>query len=193
MRLLDDLANSFCKTTSDGRRLYYPWGWGKGYIVSPEDKFTALRGKVKRCLAVMFLLCFLGGVGSEIVVTWLADTMALPIPLTANTRFALRLIVFALLAMAPYFLWLHALRRHLPRAEERRTFSEALAIWTGKTSLRSLWILQFCSVAGLAFGIYSFVVKPADWLPGIAVIGVCSFVSIITSRRIFSKRRQGTW
>jgi hypothetical protein len=141
MGYFDGLTSGSFKTTPDGRRLFYPWGYlGRGYVLPSDDTADRLRRQLKTYYIVM-LVAIVGASGFR------AFTSA----------------VVAGVCIVFYAIWASRQVAGLQPAGEAMSFRESSAAQARTFGARTLWLLEISSLLFVAAGIFMYLTDPAKW------------------------------
>ena len=174
MGFLDDLVNKAFQPDQDGRRLYYPWPLGQGYIMQSEAEFQRLRKNLKIFWALNFLY-FLGLVALIPVISRQGDLKA-----------GILVIYFFM----PSEIWLYYQCRHLKRADEGLTFHERIAKRAARLPFEMLLIYEMVSLGFVVAGIFIIWADWRHWLYSLAsmiTIGFFGYRAIIVAKILIAK------
>jgi hypothetical protein len=178
MRFLDDLVNKAFQPDQDGRRLYYPWPLGRGYIVPSEAEFQRIRKNLKIFCVIAFLW-FLG---------------LLPLIPVISSQGDLRGAILGVYFFMPFEIWLYFQCRHLKRADEGLMFHERIVKRAAKVPIHLLLVYEIVSVGFVVAGILIIRIDWRHWLYSLAsmvAIGFFGFRGVIAAKMIVAKRQQG--
>ena len=166
MGYFDALTSSAFKTTTDGSRLFFPWGiWARGYIIGSELEYKRLRSRIKTYLIVGMGVAMAGGLAVVASQEYLAGIVAGAIGVVFNTVF--------------YVAWVPRLSCGLQPSPEKLSWRESVASQGREHSLVLLWLMELGSIAFVACGISIVVANPEHWLiaiSGILFFGLCAGV-----------------
>jgi hypothetical protein len=170
MGYFDALTSASFKVASDGRKLFYPWGFlGRGYLVPNDDEFDQLRRSYKTIWVVIFILVFATVVLFEVPL----------LPLAAWVFYLIWLLI-----------WIRTKTRGLSPVKEKLTYGEALSSETSKLSSGFLWFFEILSLVFIVYGVILLIVEPSQRLISIGIIALFTFTAIIYARMIRKKRQQ---
>jgi hypothetical protein len=170
MGYFDALTSASFKTTPDGRKLFYPWGFlSRGYVVPTDDEFDTLRRTYKTVWIVIFILVFVTVVLFEVPL----------LPLAAWVIYLIWLLI-----------WIRTKTRGLSPANEKLTYGEALNNETSKLSSGLLWFFEILSLLFIIYGVFLLIVEPSQRLISIGIIALFTITAVIYARMIRKKRQQ---
>jgi hypothetical protein len=178
MGFLDDSVNKAFQPDQDGRRLYYPWPLGRGYIVPSEAEFQ----RIRKSLKIFYVISFL----------WFLCLLPL-IPVISSQgdlRGAILIVYFSM----PFEIWLYFQCRHLKRADEGLMFHERIVKRAAKVPIQLLLVYEIVSVGFVVGGILIIRVDWRHWLYSLAsmvAIGFFGYRGIIAAKMLMAKRQQG--
>jgi hypothetical protein len=136
MGYFDGLTSGSFKTTQDGRRLFFPWGYvGRGYVLASNSDAERLRRQLKIYYIVM-LVAIVATSGFHAFI--------------AAAAVAGACIVF-------YAIWARRQVAGLRPAVEAMSFRESSASQARAFGGRALWLLEICSLLFVAGGIFMYV------------------------------------
>jgi hypothetical protein len=173
MGYFDALTSSSFKTTSDGHRLFFPWGvLGRGYVIASEPEYERLRAQVK-----IFIII---GIAAAIGTLALRRYVGLA-GLVAITALFVFYIAF-------YVSWVLYLLRGRQPSHERLSLRESMATQAREHSPTLLWVLEICSIVFVAGSLFILISNPGKWptaTGGIVFFGICaaSFAFMLVMRR----------
>jgi len=132
MNFFGALTACYFKIGSDGRRLYYPWGfWGRGYAISSESDYQRLRQQLT---------------------IYQVATLVLVVGAVVVDRYIVACVIGAL-CMLFYAVWSRSLRAGLQGTDQRMSLRESFISQANAYSALTLWLLIIGALAFVAMGV----------------------------------------
>jgi hypothetical protein len=156
MGYFDGLTSGSFKTTEDGRKLFFPWGYlGRGYTIASDEDYNRLRlqTKIYLMVALTVIVC------------------------SAFLRVKVNPIGLGAILIASYAVWTLYQVRRLQPANESLSLRESMTTRGVAFGPVVLWLLEICSLVLVGSGIAIFFIEPGSWLASLASIlffGVCA-------------------
>jgi hypothetical protein len=164
MGYFDAVTSRSFKTTTDGRKVFFPWGaWGRGYAIASERDYRRLHQQLKFQWVSMFLF---SGLVSLVFINGSASLkgyviLAFPILLALFVSF--------------HMMWL---RYWLPRLQPSDERYERLSLQEGMTFTACalpavvLWFSEIVSLAFVSAGILVFILGRGSWILALALVPI---------------------
>ncbi len=169
MGYFDALTSSSFKTTKDGHRLFFPWGTiGRGYIIPTEEEYERLRRKVK-----IYLIISLPMIG-----------------ILVNRLSIIGDFVLMIVLTLPYILWANKRCLQLKPSNEKYTFKQSFGTQAREYNAVTLWLLEICSLAFVAAGIFILFKDTPNWLIALASIIFFGLGAIVFAKMILTRNQQ---
>jgi hypothetical protein len=174
VRGFDIFAAPLFKIDSEGRQVFFPWGfWGSGYVIADAEAAARLRRIVRTTWMVFFL------VGIPVITLFArAETL---------TDF-LAFVAIGSLSGLGMSLWFRWLARGLPRADLRLSMREAQDAQTRAMGRSGLLVMLALSLMLIVLGAVAIAIggREGVWLGTIliAMFGACLAVFLWQWRRL---------
>jgi hypothetical protein len=185
MGYFNALTSSSFKTTSDGRRLFFPWGlWGRGYVIGSEPEYNQLWRRVKTYLVAAVGTLIVNSIAAGVV----AGVPALQV-YPAGLVVATVATVLGVFYIAFYIAWVPYLIRGLQPSPERLTLRDSVANQAREHSTMMLWTMEFVSIGVVGGGMFLLVSRPAMWPVATAGIVFFGLGAALFARMLIVRKR----
>jgi hypothetical protein len=178
MDYLDFVTSGRFRTAQDGRKLFYPWGWGRGYVIASEQQYNRLRRQQKT-----------SWVGTLVLVLWINAAFYSVYTRVTHTGPGPLLLVYVVLACLAFFsvfqmVWTLYRLGGLQQSDEKLSLKEAMSSRARVLGPGILWLGEIGSLTFVGSAIFMLVVDPpphglgraALALGVIAFFGLCAAV-----------------
>jgi hypothetical protein len=164
MGYIHTLASISFRTTSDGRRLFFPWGvWARGYVISSEAEHRYLMREVVNLTRIGLVTAVVMTLPTVILaLAWLDYQMSL-----------LACVAWVGVYIACTIARLHFLVRGLQRAKDRLSLRDNFTV-TARVLRPVLWGGTIFSVTGVIAGVLIFILYPNLGSLAIEVVLLCA-------------------
>ncbi len=170
MGYFDALTSAQFKTTPEGIKIFYPYGYiGRGFIIPTETDYEDLRRSARNMWVAVIVLI-------------VAAVLLMEIPFIP--------LILLVVYLGGYILWARAKTRNLVPTKEKLTYGEAISNETIKLSLGLLWFFEIVSVSLALFGIVLLFVSPGYTIYAVVMIALGVILTVIYTRMLRNKRRQ---
>jgi len=165
------LTASYFKTSTDGRKLFFPWGAiGRGYAIPSEQRYESMHRQLKIYMIVSMVL--------------IIGTIA--------TQFYLAGFTVAAALMIFYVAWTPFLNRGLEPSDERMSVGENIATQARTHNKGMLWAMEIAAIVFVVTGIAMLIFDPEQWMTALLSTIFFGFCAIVIGRMIMLRRRQAS-
>lgn len=172
MGYFDGLTGCYFKTSADGGKLYFPWGfWGRGYAIASESDYLRLRRQLTAYTVVSLVVSLA--------------------PMIIWDRFDVG-VAMAVICLIFYAVWSRSLRAGLRAADERMTMQESLTSQGTAFGPLILWSTVVVALVFVVGGIFLLVIDQESRMTGLLAVAFFGFCAAAAAYMLVRRGRAST-
>lgn len=190
MGFFDSVTTMNFKKDTEGRTLYYPWGYlGSGYIIKSQKKMNQIRKFHKKTLIIVFvylLISFFTILTLNVYLDSISSVQLLKhIKIWEEVLWCLS-FVFLLVYTAWYYFRIRKLIRSLQKTKEKLKITEMYKSLYKSSNLYTIIFLELFCLSGVGAGIWLLQAEETVFIDFI-ILGSYGFFAIVFGLMVFLK------